>query len=143
MALSSVPAPGEHNVQEALMTASRPIDVQMLGTVANDESSVLYTINIQSADELLTKSAQLVCQRHRIAFNQLTGIQRKFVTHFRCDICGLLPLYHVNLTHVKRVRCRKCRQLISFKTHGKYGRIRKAVAFEMAKVINGGARYVP
>jgi len=87
----------------------------------------------RSADELLLKSTRAVCKRYRIEFTYLLAIQRKFVTHFRCSQCGLLPLYEINLAHVKRVRCGKCGQLVNFKGTGKYGRLRKAIAFELAK----------
>jgi len=91
-----------------------------------------------SMEEVLLKSARAICARYKIQFAQLTTIQRKFVTNYRCSQCGLLPLYHINLLHVKRVRCRKCGQLITFKKTGKYGRLRKEIASQLMKEIQGG-----
>lgn len=90
-----------------------------------------------SMDQVLLKSTRSICEMRMIQFSNLTTIQRKFVTNYRCSQCGLLPLYHLNLLHVKRVRCRKCGQLIAFKTKGKYGKLRKEIAFALTKEIQG------
>lgn len=94
-----------------------------------------YPLEGPSMDYLLLKRTRVICDRYNIDFSRLSSIQRKFVTHYRCNNCGLLPLYHVDLLHVKRVRCRKCRQLIAFKRKGKYGKLRKEIAFELLKEI--------
>jgi hypothetical protein len=86
-----------------------------------------------SMDQLLLTSTRAICERHRIQFADLSTIQRKFVTHYRCDKCGLLPLYNLDLLHIKRVRCRKCGQLVTFKRKGKYGKLRKEIAVELLK----------
>lgn len=104
------------------------------------KGSTIYEIGGPSADELLIKLARMICPKYSIVFGQLTSIQRKFATHFRCNNCGLLPLYRVNLSHVKRVRCRKCGERIAFKARGKYGRLRKEVAFAFSTEMNGDAR---
>lgn len=98
---------------------------------------VLSRMERLSIDELLLKSTKAICERYKIHFAQLTTIQRKFVTNYRCSQCGLLPLYHLNLLHVKRVRCRRCGQLIAFKRKGKYGKLRKEIAFALMKEIQG------
>lgn len=94
-----------------------------------------------SMDELLLKSTKAICESYKIRFAQLSTIQRKFVTNYRCSQCGLLPLYNLSLLHVKRVRCRKCGQLIAFKKKGKYGRLRKEIAFDLMKEIQGGVMH--
>lgn len=101
------------------------------------ELSGLYPMDKVSADELLLKSTKAICHRYRIEFAQLSTIQRKFLTHYRCNQCGLVPLYRINLIHVKRVRCKKCGQLTAFTRKGKYGKLRKEIAFEVAKEIKG------
>ena len=101
------------------------------------ERPVIGAMSIMSAHDLLTNATKLVCQRYNISFIQLSSIQKKFLTHYRCCYCGMLPLYHINLTHFTRVRCKKCGQLITFRTRGKYGKIRKAVAVELAREIQG------
>lgn len=90
-----------------------------------------------SMDQVLLKSTRSICEIHKIRFAELTTIQKKFVTNYRCSQCGLLPLYHLNLLHLKRVRCRKCGQLIAFKKKGKYGKLRKEIAFALTKEIQG------
>jgi hypothetical protein len=89
-------------------------------------------------DALLSRITKLVCQKRRIDLPRLTGIQRKFLTHYRCGECGLLPLYYVDLLHIKRVRCGKCGRLIAFKRRGKYGKARKDIAVEIRKFNQGG-----
>ncbi len=89
-------------------------------------------------EEVLLKKAKNICERYKVQFSHLTLIQRKFITHYRCEQCGLLPLYYLDLLHVKRVRCKECGQLISFKKKGKYGKLRKEIAFELMKEIQGG-----
>jgi hypothetical protein len=36
------------------------------------------------------------------------------------------------MSHVKRVRCKKCGELTGFKSNGKYGRIRKEIAIAIS-----------
>ena len=91
-----------------------------------------------SMDQLLLMSTRAKCERYKVHFAHLSAIQRKFVTHDRCSQCGLLPLYHLNLLHIKRVRCRKCGQLIAFKKKGKYGKLRREIAVQLARQTQGG-----
>jgi hypothetical protein len=106
--------------------------------VQGKNSEIFSQVEGLSTDQLLLRSSRAICEKYRIRFAHLSTIQRKFVTHFRCSQCGLLPLYHLNLLHIKRVRCRKCGQLIAFKKKGKYGKLRKEIAFELMKEIHGG-----
>ena len=82
-----------------------------------------------SLDLVLSRKAEQLCRIEGINYKALEPIQRLFLTHYRCPICKLLPLYHLNLAHPKRVRCGKCGNLISFTSSGKYGRLRKKIAF--------------
>lgn len=97
-----------------------------------DSSLPLKRIGIGvPADRILDGKVQRVCIEEGIDYRGLEPIQRLFLTHYRCPICKLLPLYFLDLTYPKRVRCRKCGQLISFRGNGKWGRIRKKVAFQL------------
>ena len=89
-------------------------------------------------EQLLLRMTKLICQRYSLEFTSLSSIQRKFLTHYRCSACGLLPLYYVNVQHLKRVRCGKCGQLTAFKRTGKYGKLRKDIAIEIKKITEGG-----
>jgi len=84
-----------------------------------------------SPDQLLSQKAEQQCKTEGLDYKKLEPIQRLFLTHYRCPICKLLPLYHLNLTHPKRVRCGKCGNLIGFTNAGKYGKLRKKIAFTM------------
>ena len=97
----------------------------------------------QSPDLLLSQKAEQLCKIEGINYKGLEPIQRLFLTHYRCPICKLLPLYHLNLAHPKRVRCSKCGNLISFKNAGKYGRLRKKIAFTLWLSEEGGKKSVP
>lgn len=83
-----------------------------------------------SADRLLDAKVEQACTEDGVDYRALEPIQRLFLTHYRCPICKLLPLYFLDLTYPKRVRCRKCGQLICFRSTGKWGRMRKKVAFQ-------------
>jgi hypothetical protein len=97
---------------------------------------------LASPDLLLSQKAEQICKVEGINYKALEPIQRLFLTHYRCPICKLLPLYHLNLAHPKRVRCGKCGNLISFTSSGKYGRLRKKIAF-MLWVSLEGKKSVP
>jgi predicted nucleic-acid-binding Zn-ribbon protein len=110
-------------------------DREVHSILQEDESFGLFHLGKQSLDELLLKKTRATCDRYKIEFAQLSTIQRKFLTHFRCSQCGLVPLYQINLLHIKRVRCRKCGQLVGFKRTGKYGKLRKEIAIELVKEV--------
>jgi hypothetical protein len=82
-----------------------------------------------SPDLLLSQKAEKLCKTEGVNYKGMEPIQRLFLTHYRCPICKLLPLYYLNLAHPKRVRCGKCGNLVSFTNSGKYGRMRKKIAF--------------
>lgn len=86
-----------------------------------------------SLELMLLETSRQVCTNQKIIFNRLTPIQRLFIMHYRCHVCGLLPLYRLDLLHLKRVRCTKCTHLVSFRGAGKYGKIRKEIAFAMKR----------
>jgi hypothetical protein len=90
-----------------------------------------------SPDLLLSQKAELLCKGEKINYKSLEPIQRLFLTHYRCPTCKLLPLYYLNLAHPKRVRCGKCGNLISFTNSGKYGRLRKKIAFTLWSPLEG------
>ena len=93
--------------------------------------------SLASLDLLLTQKAEQLCSTEGINYKSLEPIQRLFLTHYRCPICKLLPLYNLNLAHPKRVRCGKCSNLISFTNAGKYGRLRKKIAFALQLPADG------
>jgi hypothetical protein len=82
-----------------------------------------------SPDLLLSQKAEQMCKIEGINYRDLEPIQRLFLTHYRCPACKLLPLYHLNLAHPKRVRCGRCSNFVNFTNSGKYGRLRKKIAF--------------
>src|SRR5512146_274609 len=46
------------------------------------------------------------------------------LTKFRCLLCGVLPLYFLDLRHINRIRCGRCSFLVTLRNSGKYGKIR-------------------
>lgn len=102
------------------------------------KSGIILLDGVQaSPDLLLSQKAEQLCKIEGINYRGLEPIQRLFLTHYRCPICKLLPLYHLNLAHPKRVRCSKCGNLIQFTSSGKYGRLRKKIAFMLWVVLEG------
>ena len=95
-------------------------------------SEAIFVIDGQqqpSPDLLLSQKAEQMCKIEGINYRDLEPIQRLFLTHYRCPACKLLPLYHLNLAHPKRVRCGRCSNFVNFTNSGKYGRLRKKIAF--------------
>ena len=88
-------------------------------------------MGLSSPDHVLSQNAEQQCMAEGINYKGLEPIQRLFLTHYRCPMCKLLPLYYLNLAHPKRVRCGKCGNLITFTNAGKYGRLRKKIAFKL------------
>jgi hypothetical protein len=127
MALASVP-PNHFPESQANLTSFEVYKIDRSTT-----TSIEIEYHSVWAEDLLLKATRLICQRNNLSLIKLTSIQKKFLTHYRCGNCGLLPLYYVNISHAKRVRCNRCHDLVPFKTRGKYGKIRKAIAFELAK----------
>jgi hypothetical protein len=95
------------------------------------KSGTILLDGARSPDLLLSQKAEQLCKVEGINYKGLEPIQRLFLTHYRCPICKLLPLYNLNLAHPKRVRCSKCGNLIGFTSSGKYGRLRKKIAFTL------------
>lgn len=87
---------------------------------------------ISTPERLLAEKAKQVCNSEGISYVGLKPIQRLFLTHYRCSKCKLLPLYQLDL-HPKRARCKSCGHPVAFKNAGKYGRMRKKIAFLMQR----------
>jgi hypothetical protein len=100
------------------------------GYSSKRNSGIILLDGVQkSPDQLLGQKAEQLCRTEGINYKALEPIQRLFLTHYRCPICKLLPLYNLNLAHPKRVRCMKCGNLVGFTNSGKYGKLRKKIAF--------------
>jgi hypothetical protein len=98
--------------------------------VAVGEISMLESPTLRHGNEAsLDREARHACRSQGIIYEQLSPIQRLFLTHFRCPSCKLVPLYYVNIEHATRPRCGKCGVQISFRSSGKYGKLRKRIAF--------------
>ena len=67
------------------------------------------------------------CNEQSIDYKMLTPIQRLFATHYRCPTCKMLPLYHLDVTYRKRLRCVQCGKLIKMSRVGKFGRVRRSI----------------
>ena|ERR1051326_596398 len=85
----------------------------------------------RTLENLLISECKEQCARKKLVFEELTPIQKKFITHYRCSSCKLLPLYFLNLEYPKRVKCGACGNFVAFRMAGKYGKLRKAVAFKI------------
>ncbi len=89
-------------------------------------------------DRMLEKKAGALSRQEGFNYLELTPVQRLFVTSYWCPVCKLLPLYALNLAHHNKVRCGKCGNVISFPGKGKYGKLRKKVAFAIWNELRGG-----
>ena len=80
-------------------------------------------------DHLLADLMQKACTSLGIPSAGMTPIQRMFATHYRCPKCKMLPLYQLDLTYSRRARCGQCGHHVALKNAGKYGKVRKQIAF--------------
>ncbi|HVX02388.1 MAG TPA: hypothetical protein VHA09_04475 [Nitrososphaera sp.] len=85
-------------------------------------------MTMTSMERLLEQNMGELCRAEGISRVEMLPIQRMFVTHYRCHACKLLPLYRLDLSHIKRPRCGRCGHLVSFTNAGKYGKMRKKLA---------------
>src|SRR5581483_6463760 len=80
-------------------------------------------------EQAMSESTRRACATAGISLAGLTPIQRMFLTHYRCSNCKMLPLYHLDLKNSKRPRCGVCRSHVALRNSGKYGKVRKQIAF--------------
>jgi hypothetical protein len=82
-----------------------------------------------SLDKLLTRAAVSVCKNQAIDFAGLPLEQRIFITHYRCAMCRLQPLYLLDLHNPRMPKCGRCGFVVSLRAVGtKYGKTRKTIA---------------
>lgn len=79
-------------------------------------------------EKLLEEKFVILCDEEKISRAEIRSIQWLFLTHYRCSECKLMPLYNLDLTYSRKVRCGKCGRLVSFTNRGKYGKMRKKLA---------------
>lgn len=92
----------------------------------------------ESLDRMLDRKASILSKNEGFSYKDMTPVQRVFLTHYWCPMCKLLPLYALDLRHRNKVRCGKCRNVISFPGKGKYGKIKKKLAFLLWQERKGG-----
>ena len=103
------------NLQESLSSAAGPV-------------LILPVVELMNPGLYLDRLARIACINRQVRYENLTPVQRLHISHFRCHYCGLVPLYSLNLAHPTRPRCTKCNWIVSFRSSGKYGKIRKEIA---------------
>ncbi len=93
-----------------------------------DEDGMFPGRPASAQDQRLERNARVVCKDVGLDYNEMTPVQRLFLTHYKCAICKLVPLDYIDMTHSKKVRCGKCGHIVSFTSAGKYGKMRKRLA---------------
>ncbi len=89
----------------------------------------------QWLENFLDYQMDLLFEEEGIDRRAIKPLQRMNLIRYQCPVCKLLPLYLLDLSHIKKARCGKCGQLVSFKSSGKYGKMRKKIAVRMWRVI--------
>ena len=103
-----------------------------------DAEPDLFAVSAPTAEErLIERAAHVLCEEEGLSYRAMTPIQRLFLTHYRCSFCKLLPVYNLDLSSSRKVRCGKCGHLISFSGTGKYGKMRKKLALVIWQAKNG------
>lgn len=117
------------NIQNAIMD---DFEARKAAIDASVESAI-HSPSLSTPVQLLAEKADQVCGAEGISYVKLKPIQRLFLTHYRCHKCKLLPLYCLDIAHLKRVRCGTCGHQVSFTNSGKYGRLRKKIALLLSR----------
>ncbi len=81
----------------------------------------------EAKEQRLFLIAKKVLSSQGIEFHRLSSIQLKFLTHYLCEFCGIVPLYSVQFLD-SRYRCGMCGSSLHFANRGKYGRVRSQIA---------------
>lgn len=88
-------------------------------------------------DKVLVESARQISSMEGVDYSALSLLDRIYITNFRCSMCGILPLYFLDLQHLNKVRCGKCYMLVALKnSSGKYGKLRKKIAIAVCRNID-------
>jgi hypothetical protein len=111
---------------------SRQNKVLVLAEYEAKKQEAISNCYIPTPEQLLAEKTKQICISEGISYVGLKPVQRLFLTHYRCPKCKLLPLYLLDL-HPKRARCRSCGHPVTFKNSGKYGKMRKKIAFLMLR----------
>jgi hypothetical protein len=117
------------NIQNAIMD---DFEARKAAIDASVEPAI-HSPSLRTRVQLLAEKANQVCSAEGISYLKLKPIQRLFLTHYRCHKCKLLPLYCLDMAHLKRVRCGACGDQVSFTNSGKYGRLRKKIALSLSR----------
>lgn len=97
----------------------------------NTKTMALDSDRICRLDGLLRMAAIQVCSSHNMSFGSVHPVSRMFMTHYKCMICGLRPLYCLNLKSLNKVRCGICGNGVCLNNSGKHGRMRKMIAISL------------
>jgi hypothetical protein len=81
---------------------------------------------LESNEQRLFLMAKDVLSSEGVEFQLLSSIQLKFLTHYRCEFCGLVPLYSIQFLD-SCYRCGTCGNGLHFADRGKYGRVRSQI----------------
>lgn len=102
-----------------------------IAKIYGDDISNSLIINF---DRILIDSAREIASQSGLSYALLCTINRLLMTKFRCPLCGLLPLYFLDIKYLNKIRCGKCSMIVALKnSSGKYGRIRKRLPSGHAK----------
>lgn len=107
--------------------------LKIVKTLGNDTDNSLIT----SFNRTLADSARQIAFIAGLEYDALSIIERLLLTRFRCPICGVLPLYCLDMKFLNKIRCGKCSMIVGLRnSSGKYGRIRKQIAISACKTID-------
>lgn len=126
-------------------TRSKSTGMKNIGKIVNGDVRLKiakeseYDIDdsfIACFDRILADSARQIVNLEGINYEVLSITDRLLITRFRCPLCGVLPLYFLDLKYLNKTRCGKCSIIVGLKNSGKYGRIRKQIAISTCKTID-------
>jgi hypothetical protein len=92
---------------------------------------------IVSFDRILADGTRQIAFIAGLEYDTLSITERLLLTRFRCPVCGILPLYCLDMKFLNKIRCGKCSMIVGLRnSSGKYGRIRKQIAISVCKTID-------
>ena len=123
----SSPAISSSSMSSAPTTSNFPVPSNSLAS-----TSIPSSLGVILEEQLEFLLASQGMRRH-----DLQPIQLLFISHYRCSMCGLLPVYRMNLSRPKRPRCNRCGYSISLCRTGKYSKLRRKLAWMVWQVTAG------
>ena len=88
-----------NGIERKYETEGYPADFESIPVPEFPESiAPAVAIRDEVHDQEIAQIASEILYSEGMELQRLTSIQRKYLTHYRCKFCGLVPLYELQLS---------------------------------------------